>query len=102
MTLQPILMISFKKTLDDKEFRSFFSDWVSWMTKPMREGFFDFGNNDDYFEKGFSTARTFHSYIDSFNKNFIFYGRTEYGLFRLLQKLKAKVSFNKINDLLIS
>ncbi|MCP4752343.1 MAG: hypothetical protein GY866_15730 [Proteobacteria bacterium] len=64
-----------------------------WYSSLYREETFDFGANPDFFTKGKDTMHEFFKYRKYFhaNKEFIFLDRTRYGLFRIFERLKAKV-----------
>ena len=70
---------------------TFLSHWIEWITKPYRQDQFDFSKADAYFVHGMGQIRDLYRFVDRYEGSFTYYGRTEYGLMRLLQRLGARV-----------
>jgi hypothetical protein len=77
--------------MDDPSFMRFFSDWVAWIREPYGKETFDFGSSHDYFRRGAGFAKALYQHIDRYDGSFIYYGRAEHGLMRLLERLGARV-----------
>jgi predicted unusual protein kinase regulating ubiquinone biosynthesis (AarF/ABC1/UbiB family) len=86
--------IQYKDNSNDKEFENFIVEWIDWITKPIRSECFDFGANQDYFSEGMKLAPQMYKYVDKFDGSFLYFGRAEYGLYRILHRLGAKVKMN--------
>lgn len=70
-----------------------FNEWVA---LPYKTDFFDFNKNPDYCSKGrefYSAIANHKSKTTELNPNFIFVDRTRYGLYRIFEKLGARVAF---------
>ncbi len=83
--------IFYRESSKNSRFGEFIREWIEWITRPRRREWFDFSKETDYFNEGLSKIREFYSYINHFDGAFTYFGRTEYGLFRLLQSLGARV-----------
>jgi len=88
--------IHYRRGIDDPSFVRFFSDWVAWLGEPYRREVFDFGPRHDYFRRGAVLAKALYRYIDHYDGSFIYYGRAEHGLMRLLEHLSARVRMRPI------
>ncbi|MCP4130776.1 MAG: AarF/ABC1/UbiB kinase family protein [bacterium] len=84
--------IFFRKDLSDPKFRDFLTRWIGWVTFPYKEKLFDYGGNKEYFQEGMEIRMEYINFAGSLEGSFIFFGRSEYGLYRMLQKLEAQVS----------
>ncbi len=84
--------VNFNRDFNDPEFNTFIVNWVEWITRPQNEDTFDFFISDQYFNEGMQYVRTFYKYVNFFSGEFVYFGRAQYGLYRLLQKLGAKVT----------
>lgn len=81
----------YKTTSNSKEFRELTSRWLEWITRPLREEWFDFAENPDYFTEGRKFIPKIYGFVDRYDGSLVYYGRAEYGLYRILQKLGARV-----------
>lgn len=81
----------YKTTSNSREFREFTSRWLEWITRPLREEYFDFAENPDYFTEGMKFIPKIYGFVDRYDGSLVYYGRAEYGLYRILQKLGARV-----------
>jgi len=64
-----------------------------WLSRPLREPFFDFKKNNDYTASGLSVIKDLSEMpiLESVQEDFIFFDRTMYGLFKIFERLEAKV-----------
>lgn len=83
--------IHFNRDFDHTDFNDFIHRWIGWVTRPEREGWFSFDRKNGYFDEGLSLLKDFYRYIEHFEGAFIYFGRSFYGLRRLLQSLGARV-----------
>jgi predicted unusual protein kinase regulating ubiquinone biosynthesis (AarF/ABC1/UbiB family) len=84
------LGIYYKADINEKEFNKFISSWIEWVMRPIRADFFDFAP-PDYFLEAKKYIPKIYSYIERFDGSMLYFGRTEYGLYRILHRLGAKV-----------
>ena len=66
--------------------------WLEWVTRPIRSDYFDFSENTEYFSEGRKFLPMIYSIVDRYEGALLYYGRFEYGLYRILHRLQAKVS----------
>ncbi|MCP4675281.1 MAG: AarF/ABC1/UbiB kinase family protein [Deltaproteobacteria bacterium] len=85
------LGILYKQRGNEEEFMAFYDSWLNWLTKPFRQEYFDFSNSDDYFNNGIRYAKELYHYMDRYDGMFVYFGRAEHGLLRILQRLGARV-----------
>ncbi len=66
---------------------------AEWFSLPVKEAYFDFKEHAGYNHSGFELLKNMSekSGLDSMNEDFIFFDRTLYGLFRIFERLDAKV-----------
>jgi hypothetical protein len=83
--------IHYRKERDRPGFTSFLHAWVCWLQEPYQHEVFDFAASKDYFMRGAELAPAFKRYIDHYDGAFIYYGRAEHGLMRMLERLGARV-----------
>jgi len=65
-----------------------------WFGRPYQKEVFDFKENSDYIFEGkeiLKGVQKYRKHINSINTNFIFLDRTRYGLFRLFERMGAKI-----------
>ncbi len=84
--------IKCKKSETDRESYKFFTSWIEYITRPVRSEYFDFAENTDYFNEMKIYIPEIYNYIESYHGGFMYFGRTMYGLYRLLHRLGARVS----------
>jgi predicted unusual protein kinase regulating ubiquinone biosynthesis (AarF/ABC1/UbiB family) len=82
--------IFYKPDVNEKEFHKFISSWIEWVTRPIKSDFFDFASSG-YFIEAKKYIPKIYSYIDRFEGSMLYYGRTQYGLYRILHRLGARV-----------
>jgi len=84
MRLVPVLSDDYENVL-----RSF----GQWLSKPLSEPYFDFKQNNDYTSSGLPALKSLTEtpLLESLEKDFIFFDRTLYGLFKIFERLEAKV-----------
>lgn len=84
--------IHYRQDEHHTRFSDFMSRWIAWLKEPYDASGFDFGKNKDYFERGQRFRRDFLRYIDHYEGDFVYYGRTLHGMMRILQMLGARVN----------
>jgi len=64
-----------------------------WLSRPVREPYFDFKENSEYTTSGLQVMKRLSEqpYLESVEKDFIFFDRTLYGLFKIFERLEARV-----------
>jgi predicted unusual protein kinase regulating ubiquinone biosynthesis (AarF/ABC1/UbiB family) len=83
--------IHYRPRHDGRAFDRFFADWTAWLDEPYQQERFDFSAEAGYLRRGSSFAKALYRYIDRYEGGFIYYARAEHGLYRMLEKLGAKV-----------
>lgn len=83
-----LIGIYYKRDIDKAEFAEFISGWIEWVTRPIRAEQFDF-SKPEYFREVRKFIPKLYSYIDRFDGSMLFFGRTVYGLCRILHRLGA-------------
>jgi len=65
----------------------------SWLSLPIKEPYFDFKVNSDYTSTGLKLIKELSETpcLETVEKDFIFFDRTMYGLFKIFERLEAKV-----------
>jgi hypothetical protein len=58
---------------------------------PYQTDGFDFSGSDGFFARGAHLGRELYRFVDRYDGDFTYFGRTEHGLLRLLQRLGARV-----------
>jgi len=73
----------------DQVLRSF----GEWLSRPIKEPYFDFKKNNDYTTSGLPVIKELSEMpiLESIQEDFIFFDRTLYGLFKIFERLEAKV-----------
>jgi len=68
-----------------------------WLSRPIKEPYFDFKKNNDYTSSGLSLLKDLSEmpFLESVEEDFIFFDRTLYGLFKIFERLEAKVYMRK-------
>lgn len=84
----------YNKKSEGREFEAFIMKWITWIIRPISTESFDFSENQDFFAEGLKLVPEFYRYIDKFDGSFLYFGRAEYGLYRILHRMKAKVKMN--------
>lgn len=80
----------YRADLPGDELRKFLVNWSNWLSEPYRAERFDFGNTD-FFERGSVLGHEVRRLIESCDGSFLYFGRAQQGLFRLLQTLAVSV-----------
>jgi len=78
----------------EHELHKYMVAFSKWFGKPYQKGVFDFKENSDYILEGkeiLKGVQKYRKHINSINTNFIFLDRTRYGLFRLFERMGAKI-----------
>jgi len=66
-----------------------------WLSKPFQEEFFDFNEHEGYTAKAIEVFKSTAKYYQGINKDFVFFDRSIYGLYRIFETMKAKVRFKR-------
>jgi predicted unusual protein kinase regulating ubiquinone biosynthesis (AarF/ABC1/UbiB family) len=82
--------VKYRADITGDELRDFLTQWSDWSLAPYRSESFDFGRSD-FFERGSVLGRDARRLIASCDGSFLYFGRAQQGLFRLLQMLGACV-----------
>jgi predicted unusual protein kinase regulating ubiquinone biosynthesis (AarF/ABC1/UbiB family) len=85
------LGVVYRHDVPAAELRGFLQRWGTWLDEPYREDFFDFAHSDEYFQRGAQLGRELYGYIERYEGPFVYFGRAQQGLMRILQRLSAKV-----------
>lgn len=82
---------------NSKDYECVLRPFGEWLSKPVREDFFDFGKNNDYTNTGREFLHELGKMpsLETLNEDFIFYDRTMYGMFKIFERLEAKVYIRK-------
>ena len=83
--------VHYRQGKDKAALNDFLVRWIQWIREPYKTEFFDFSGADDYFRRGTELVKVLYRHIDRYDGAFAYFGRTQHGLFRLLQKLGARV-----------
>ena len=83
--------IHFRHDFDNPALMDFIDRWVDWVLRPEREESFEFHEGSEYFNEGQALLKEFYRYVDFFGGESIYFGRSYYGLRRLLQKIGVTV-----------
>ncbi|MGP8215385.1 MAG: ABC1 kinase family protein [Bacteroidia bacterium] len=91
---------TFTKKNGANEIESFYEKTLipynEWVALPYLTDSFDFSKNQGYIERGRNLLAEFVQFrnkSDGVNTNFIYHGRAWFGLYRIFEKLGAKVNF---------
>ncbi len=87
--------IYYKKNISTEEFSTLVSGFYEWVTRPIRVEQFDF-SEPDYFTEIIKYIPRLYSYIDRFDSSILYFGRTAYGLYRILHRLGVKAKMKII------
>ena len=88
-----IALPSLDKQTEDQIFNAFYRIG-QWFGRLYEEEIFDFGKHNHFFLEGRQLMHDVYRLRKNFrdiNTNFIFLDRTRYGLFRLFERMKARV-----------
>jgi predicted unusual protein kinase regulating ubiquinone biosynthesis (AarF/ABC1/UbiB family) len=85
------LGVVYRHDVPASELQEFLCRWGAWLREPYRELYFDFANGDEYFRRGEALGRQLYDYLLRYESSFLYYGRADHGLMRLLQRLRARV-----------
>lgn len=75
------------------EYEQVLRPFGEWLSKPVQQEFFDFRVHSDYTNSGLELIRGLAEMpgLESVQEDFIFFDRTLYGLFKIFERLEAKV-----------
>jgi len=66
-TMYEAVGVHYKTSSNSKEFREFTSRWLEWVTRPLREEYFDFSENPDYFTEGRKFIPKLYGFVDRYD-----------------------------------
>lgn len=77
-----------------------FQRYNAWLKKIFEPEIFDFGKEKDFIKEGKALSMSMkETWLQmNINPNFVFLDRTRYGLFRLFEKMEARVSFRNPHE----
>ncbi len=77
----------------ESNYQSVLQPFGEWLSKPVREEYFDFKVHNDYTSSGLQLMKSVAEMptVETVEKDFIFFDRTMYGLFKIFERLEAKV-----------
>jgi len=75
------------------EYEKVLRPFGEWLSRPIREPYFDFKEHNDYTTSGLQVVKALSEMplLESVEKDFIFFDRTLYGMFKIFERLEAKV-----------
>ncbi len=75
------------------EYEKVLRPFGEWLSRPIQEPYFDFKQNSDYTSSGLPVLKGLseNPFLESVEEDFIFFDRTLYGLFKIFERLEAKV-----------
>jgi len=76
-----------------QDYESVLQPFGKWLSLPLQESFFDFKENASYTSTGRALLQQLSEMpsLETVDKDFIFFDRTFYGMFKVFEKLQAKV-----------
>ncbi len=76
-----------------QDYESVLRPFGEWLSKPVMHEYFDFKENKDYTSSGLSLIKGLAEMpsLETLDEDFIFFDRTLYGLFKIFERLEAKV-----------
>jgi hypothetical protein len=83
--------LHYRAPSDPAAFSRFFREWIAWLDEPYQSERFDFSQDGGYFRRGARFAKELYRHLDHYDGTFVYYARAEHGLFRLLERLGARV-----------
>jgi len=81
------------KTDTRLDYESVLRPFGEWLSKPVQENYFDFKKNNTYTNSGreFMHELAKLPSLETIDEDFIFFDRTMYGMFKIFERLEAKV-----------
>lgn len=78
---------------DNKDYAELLQPFAEWMSKPFKTESFDFKEHNNYTQLAHELMRGTQDMpgIETVDKDFVFFDRTLYGLFKILERLEANV-----------
>lgn len=83
--------VKYRSSTSRAQLSRFLTDWSKWISEPYRSGQFNFGDRA-YIDRGAVLERDAREVVESCDGAFLFLGRAQHGLQRLLQTLGVSVS----------
>ena len=77
------------------DFHTVIRPFGKWLAKPFKEPYFDFKEHNRYTNEGLQLIREIaeSASMEEVEEDFIFFDRTLYGLFKIFERLEARVCF---------
>jgi predicted unusual protein kinase regulating ubiquinone biosynthesis (AarF/ABC1/UbiB family) len=72
-------------------YNAFLDEWSRWIREPYQQEFYDFTANSEYFSRGQQFLGAFYHHLQHYDGEFLYFGRTLHGVFRILHRLGARV-----------
>lgn len=85
------LGVHYRSSSDRESLHRFLVKWFALIEEPYKEKRFDFSKCDTYFQRGTAIAKDLYAHVDHYEGPFVYFGRTQHGLMRMLQQLGARV-----------
>ncbi|MBX2838874.1 MAG: AarF/ABC1/UbiB kinase family protein [Gammaproteobacteria bacterium] len=81
------------KVSSDFDYQAVVKNFGQWLSKPLKEDYFDFRENSNYTNSGLNLIKDLAEVpgLETVEEDFIFFDRTLYGLFKVFERLQAKV-----------
>ncbi|HEY5960860.1 MAG TPA: AarF/ABC1/UbiB kinase family protein [Polyangiaceae bacterium] len=84
------LGVKYRASANQVRLNQFLVSWANWASEPYRSEWFDFGQRD-YFERGAVLGEEARHLVEACSGAFLYFGRSQQGLHRLLQALDVSV-----------
>lgn len=81
------------KSDNSHDYEAVLRPFGEWLARPFRDAYFDFGKHNDYTNSGRDLMHGLmeNPSLETIDEDFIFFDRTIYGLFKIFERLEAKV-----------
>ena len=82
-----------QKNENEEFYEAILKPFGKWISRPLLENTYDFGNHEGYATEGVALARKMmrHFRFRSMSEEFVFVDRTYHGLFQIFEKMSARV-----------
>lgn len=84
--------------IESRELDEHLKQWCTWLERLCTGAAFDFGENRGYLDNGLKNMPRLHGHFTAFNRDFLFLDRNLMGVFRLLERMGAKVEVDWERD----
>jgi hypothetical protein len=86
-----ILGVHYRNSSNKESLHRFLKNWFALIEEPYKQERFDFSKCDDYFQRGKALAKELYAHVEHYEGPFVYFGRAQHGLMRMLQRLGARV-----------